>query len=203
METNRPGNQLHGKMFENIIQKAHGCPVQNFNSLFDLPAMYDDFGMLVQVKTIREGRDRIDCADASRFWRNQEPIHLFVGHYRHDGLIKVFYRVDEYMLGISALRKLKGRVPTWEVERVHAEVRSYPHGEHFEARDYAHSSIALLEATYGAPGIMLNAKVDDKTQRRIQCSILLRNLVEFKIREHTMVFLGHNLPFNLESGVQE
>ncbi len=203
MELNRPGNQLHGKAFEDLVQKAHGCSVQHFNGLFDLPAMYDDLRMQVQIKTVLAGRDRIDCADASRWWRNLEPIHLFVGNYRHDELTKVFFRVDEYILGVSALRKLKGQVPAWEVERVHAEVRTYPRGEHFEARNYAHSSLGVLETVYGISPMILNPKIDSKSQRRIQCSLRLRDLAEFKVGEYVIEFRGIRLPFTMESDVQK
>jgi hypothetical protein len=197
MIINRPGNQLHGKAFENLIQRAQGCPVQNFNALFDLPQMYDDYGMQVQIKTVNEKRDRVDLADASRFWRNQQPIHLLVARYRQEGLVKVFHTIDEYLLGVSALREIKGKIPSWEVERVHDEVKSYRRGEHVAARGYAHSSLALLEATYGVPVVMLNAKIDSLSQRRIQCSVKLRDIEKFKIRMYTESYQGIRLPMSL------
>lgn len=197
MEATRPGNQLHGKVFENLVQAASGCPVQNFNALFDLPAMYDDYGMQVQVKTVNEDRNTIDLADASRFWRNDAPIHLIVGTYTQVGLSKVFYAISEYILGKNDLAVLKGKLPSWEVERMHSEVRSYKRGEHEMARSYAQATKDLLVATYGKTPAILRPKIDNQSQRRIQCSVKLADLDPYLFRVHQDEFRGIKLPLAL------
>lgn len=193
----RPGNQLHGKVFENVVQTLHGCPIQYFGGIFDLPSMYDNYGMQVQIKTANEKRNRIDLADASRFWRNQNPIHLFLGIYEQNGLHKIFHTINEYIIGVRDLATLKGNIPSWEVERVHDTVKGYIVGHHEAARNFAHSSIGVLEARYGIPEIMLNAKVDSHSQRRIQCSVKLSAINPFLIRTHSETFMGKSMPITI------
>jgi hypothetical protein len=175
-------NQLHGKKFEDLIKACGlfpgsadgGRPV---TARFDIEAKFDkQLQLPTSIKST--GGDGVGLSDARRFWRIEEAYRMIVGCYQQEHDVKVFGQVHEFLLDQAILAELRGDVSYDEVEAFHQglSLTVFPKGSHANARAWAQAQKEIYAGRESA--IILNPKIDSKTQRRLQCSVSLAALIE-------------------------
>lgn len=175
-------NQLHGKKFEDFI-KACGMfsgasdSSRSVTAGFDIEARFDRSGLNLPTSIKASGSDGIGLSDARRFFAINEPYRMIVGRYDQSKDQKIFARIHECVITPSVSSALRGSVTLQMVSDLHQGLLldQFPRGEHLAARAWAQakkSQISDLETK-----IVLNPKIDSKSQRRLQCSVNLKDLI--------------------------
>ena len=90
----------------------------------------------------------------------------------------MFHTVYEFHFCLNEKERLRlyGTLAFDEVSQFHETLKTYGVGNHAAARVWAKQQKKLLGPRCGA--IKLNAKIDSKRQRRLQCSARLSELVD-------------------------
>lgn len=175
-------NQLHGKKFEDFIKACGLFPrasdsARSVNAGFDVEARFDrELGLPTSIKA--SGNDSVALSDARRFFALDVPFRMIVGRYDQVEKQKVFARIHEFILTPDALDALRGDLTSAEVAQFHEGLllQHFPRGEHHAARAWAKAQQTKLVGVTTC--IVLNPKIDSKAQRRLQCSVPLRALIE-------------------------
>lgn len=198
-------SQHHGKSFESgVVYAGLKCAdrphrfsiVRSNTAKFDIPSYEDPLGegIPTSVKTMKDGRGRIDLADALRISNFRlhsktdelvDPpphmVRLVVGIFHQAGARKVFHEAREYLVTRQEWNRLWGGIPHEEVERFSKLVKE---GGRDAARAAARRFNARLREIYPYAFIGLNPKISDKNnakgqfvrQRRVQCGVKLKDL---------------------------
>jgi len=201
-------DQMHGKTFENLVKASnhdrfkHSTPdrARRPDERFDISAE-DDIkgGIPTSIKTT--GGGTVGLSGAVQFWQSLDdaPYRILVGCYRQEDNRKIFDTICEFIVKPAHRQSLLGEISLKEVEEFHNGLKEFEKGRHQEAREWAKQHKASLSPKAGY--VMLNPKIDSKTQRRLQCSIGLDDLGNAtggKI-EHTKQFGTLALPLHLVS----
>lgn len=200
-------NQLHGKSFENCIKGSFGSASdggRKSNSHWDIEAIFDKkFKLPTSVKTSKN--KIIGLSDARRFWTTDEDCRILIGFYKQIKNVKCFYKLCDVHLTKNERKKLLGNISYNEVELFHNKIKSYKLGQHHAARLFAKK---YNENNFkGKSIIKLNPKIDSKSQRRLQCSISLDDLISFtkynKIYNEGEFYNGVSFEFKIQSSKRE
>lgn len=174
-------NQLHGKNFEDLIKAAlfQGAAdrSRSVNSEFDIEGDFDRvLGLPSSIKTT--SGDTIGLADARRFWRNNSAYRMLVCSYTQEETAKLFHQVDEILLHGDMFPTLKGAISLEEITEIHNGfgIARFPRGTHDEARAWVKERLKTVQDRIGL--VVLNPKIDSKSQRRLQCSVSLPALIK-------------------------
>jgi hypothetical protein len=175
-------NQLHGKKFEDFIKACGLFPGasdagRGVTSGFDIEARFDRVRRLpTSVKA--SGNDSIALSDARRFFAIDFPFRMIVGRYRQQQQQKIFGQIHEFIVTEAALSALTGDLSLAMVTDFHngLGLANFPKGQHVAARVWAAEQKILLSDL--TTRIILNPKIDSKSQRRLQCSVRLMDLTE-------------------------
>ena len=175
-------NQLHGKKFEDFIKACGLFPgasdsARSVNAGFDIEAGFDrELGLPTSIKT--SGNDIVALSDARRFFALEVPFRMIVGRYDQIDKQKLFARIHEFILTPNELDALRGEVTIDQVKQFHdgLSLNHFPRGEHQPARAWAGARQAELASL--KTSIVLNPKIDSKAQRRLQCSVPIRALID-------------------------
>lgn len=173
-------NQLHGKSYEDHIKAAftgaadHG---RSANTPWDIEKQFDKEKKLpTSIKTVKnKGTIIIELADARKFWSIDEAYRMLVALYDQNGDVKNFHTLYEFLITKDEHRKMLNPITFAEVKEFHDSLLSYGKGLHAQARAFAKQKKFQLQRN---AIVQLNQKIDSKTQRRLQCSIKLENLIE-------------------------
>jgi hypothetical protein len=175
-------NQLHGKKFEDLIKScglfsgsADGG--RSPTARFDIEAKYDKIlGLPTSIKST--GSNIVGLSDARNFFSISEKFRMLVGRYKQLGPHKQFHNVHEFILTPTTLAKLRGEVTLQDVVDFHNGLllTAFPVGSHSAARQWARQRKAAMVDKPSM--ITLNPKIDSKSQRRLQCSLRLLELIE-------------------------
>lgn len=201
-------NQLHGKNIEEQVKSVFPgasdviCPI---TAPFDIPAEFDkELNLSTSIKTTKG--QTIELADARRFFQNEESFRLIVFNYNQEGDKKVFKTAYEYIIDEESLKKIKGNLSYELAKDFHENLTKYEVGNHVEARKFSKEHKKLLKETCESH-IILNPKIDSKSQRRLQCSIKKSTLDEIIPEEnkksYTENYKGLPLPLIVESGLRK
>lgn len=170
-------NQYHGKTFENII-RLHlypECPEQNNTAQFDIPKQYTNSAN-ISIKTT--SRNIVDLSDARRFWNNTDDIIFIVGLYKQEQNTKIFNEIIEATYNKQALQKIKSPLSIDEINEFHHNICQFGFAEHGKARQFAKTHKKFLFENKNSI-ILLNPKIDSKSQRRLQCSIKMVDFIQY------------------------
>ncbi len=174
-------NQLHGKKFEDLIKGCGlfpGASDQSRSSTvgMDIEAKFDrTHGLPTSIKTT--GSSIVTLSDARRFWAIDYPFRMLVGTYRQMNERKFFSLIHEFLILPTDLEFLRGNVTAEEVEALHVGISLavIPTGQHQAARVWVQEKkVALVDRE---TRVTLTPKIDSKTQRRMQCSLKLADLI--------------------------
>ena len=211
-------NQLHGKKFEDTIKSVFPGASDTKRSItagFDIEAKFDkERGLPTLIKVT--GNNIIGLADARSFWKIDDSIRLLVGHYSQDKDMKVFHTIYEFFLDKNLLENLKAEVPLNVIANFHdgLSLKNFPKGQYINARQWAQAEKTKIETLYPHCKITFNPKIDSKTQRRLQCSVKLKTLIEIcankMLEESVSTYIKHvenykdiGLPLRLKSSKRE
>lgn len=174
-------NQLHGKKFEDFIKACGLFPGASDSGRtiiadFDIEARFDRVRHLpTSVKST--GNDTVTLADARRFFSINQDFRMIVGAYEQIEKQKKFAQIHEFILTYAGLEMLRGTLDVAAVTSFHSDIGlgQFPRGSHVEARAWAVGRKAELASH--STRIILNPKIDSKSQRRLQCSVRLGDLI--------------------------
>jgi|CXWL01.1.fsa_nt_gi hypothetical protein len=184
-------NQLHGKKFEDLI-KACGLfqgaadAGRGPTAEFDIEARFDRQRILpTSIKS--SGNDTINLSDARRFFRIANPFRMLVARYQQNGAQKSCGNVHEFIVTMPVLEQLRGQFTLADVTEFHHGllIDHFPVGQHGAARNWARERKLKLAAKTSK--IILNPKIDGKSQRRLQCSVQLGDLIGACQRDGTYI----------------
>ena len=179
--------QAHGNSYESdVIKERTGYTKDEYDALkgggytdeFDLVS-----GLIVDyngsVKST--GSNTVDCADIQKKMEHKEYT-LIVGQYDQVGDSKVFHTEYEFYITPADYRVLWGKMKKEHIDAFVGYVKSIPKGKEAQqetklARKVFKEEIEDKQALY-----TINAKVDSKSQRRVQCSLKISELIAAGIK---------------------
>jgi hypothetical protein len=163
--------QQHGLVFEQWVRDTffeHYRP-PNYTQKWDIPAANnrDHGGVPVNPKATKYGTP-VDLGDALRQFKIDEPFILVVGFWRQDGGEKRFVNIVAPRIEPALWQKLWAPVTLADLERLDAVIKDKSLTPE-QARAAALKIKSVPPFTQSI--IVVNPKIDSKTQRRLQCSL--------------------------------
>lgn len=163
--------QQHGLVFETWVRETFfgGGRAARYTQAWDIPASANTRfgGVPVNPKAAKYGT-AVDLGDALRQFRIDEPFLLVVGFWQQDGDEKRFVNIVAPRIEPALWRRLWGPVTLADLERLDAVVkdRSLTPAQARAAAQAIKDAPPFTQAV-----IVVNPKIDSKTQRRLQCSL--------------------------------
>jgi len=163
--------QSHGLVFEAWVRDEFfaGYRPPSYTQKWDIPAAINKThgGVPVNPKATKYGTP-VDLGDALRQFDIAEPFILVIGYWRQEGDEKRFVNIVAPRLDPAAWKKLWGPVTRADLEKLDALIKDRSL-DYREAR--ARAQAMKQSAPFNRSVIVLNPKIDSKTQRRLQCSL--------------------------------
>lgn len=202
-------NQMHGKTFENLMKTSskfsHSAAdkKRSPNDLFDI-SKEDDVDKKYPTSVKSTGSNIIPLSDARNFWKMFEkaPYRIIIGSYYQVSEVKEFREIYEFILHKEDRPIFFGEVSIDEIRTFHDGIglANFCKGKHVEARAWADAFLVELRNRLGI--ITLNRKIDSKSQRRLQCSSGLCDMMkkfDSRYEKHTESFGDLILPIRIKS----
>jgi hypothetical protein len=168
--------QHHGLVFERWVRDTFfdGYKPASYTQRWDIPASANRAhgGIPVNPKAVKHGT-AVDLGDALRQYEIAEPFLLIIGFWQQEGDAKRIVNIIAPVISPEQWRKLWGPVTYADLRRLDALIKD-PAPTVAEIRRRAlqmKNSPPFSEAI-----IQVNPKIDDRGQRRLQCSIRFRDL---------------------------
>ncbi len=163
--------QAHGLAFEAWVRATFfdGYQPARATQPWDIPAAANlrHGGIPVNPKAVKYGTP-VDLGDALRQHAIDEPFLLVVGFWRQEGDTKRFVHFAAPRIEPAVWRRLWGPVTLADLRRLDAVIKD-------RSLSPAEARAAALRMKHAPPFseaiIVLNPKIDDRTQRRLQCSL--------------------------------
>ncbi len=163
--------QQHGLVLETWVRDTffNGYRPANYTQKWDIPAVANKLhgGIPVNPKAAKYGTP-VDLGDAVRQFKIDEPFILVVGFWQQEGDDKRFVNLVAPRIDPAAWRKLWGPVTLADLQRLDAVIKD-------KSLTPAAARAAALKIKNAPPFtqsiIVVNPKIDSKTQRRLQCSL--------------------------------
>ena len=160
--------QIHGFNFQKLIRAQYGLDTApNHNEDWDMEINDRVYSMKM------DGRAGLPLSSLLAFYKIDRPFTMIVGWHKN----YCIHTVAEFDISLEMLNHLRGTVPFELVEQIYSElnIKTWPAGSHFEAREWAQDQKAILKNQYDCL-LTWNPKIDSKRQRRWQCSLNAINL---------------------------
>lgn len=199
-------NQLHGKTYEDHLKSVFpgsSDHERSNSSSWDIEKDYDKIAQLpTSIKTSKS--KVVELADARKVWLLNEPYRLLVGKYNQVGDVKEFHTLCEFLVSLEEHQKLLGDITYNEVEEYHKSLLTFKLGFHEDARKWAKYKKQILKPR---SIIQLNPKIDSKTQRRLQASIkldeLMSNIKQYTVLNKDEFYRGISAALRIQSSARE
>jgi hypothetical protein len=199
-------SQGHGKTIENQIKALFGN-ASDYNrsptEKFDIESRFDsDKNLPTSIKTTKS--NFIGLADARSIFSINQDFRLLIIKYEQIGATKKINEVIEFFPTVENWNDLKGTLGFEQVEFFHNELKTFKAGEHFRARAWAKAHKDMLVNQYHS-AIRMEAKIDSKNQRRLQCSVAEADLKTYIPNHivHTQYYRDMVLPYSIRSAPRE
>jgi len=171
--------QKHGLVFEEWIRDTFfdGYQPPSYTQKWDIPASANKLhgGVPVNPKATKD-RTPVDLGDALRQYDIAEPFILVIGYWRQDGDQKRFVNIVAPTITPEAWRKLWGPVTRADLERLDAVIKD----RNLSPAEARRQAQAIKNAPpFTQAVIVVNPKIDSKTQRRLQCSLRFEDVFKF------------------------
>jgi hypothetical protein len=163
--------QRHGVVFENWVRETFfdGYRPSAYTQQWDIPASANTRfgGVPVNPKAIKYGTP-IDLGDALRQFTISEPFILVIGFWRQEGDEKRFVNIIAPRIEPEQWRKLWAPVTLADLGRLDAVIK-----DRSLTPEQARAAAQKIENAppFTDAAIVVNPKIDSKTQRRLQCSV--------------------------------
>ncbi len=169
-----PEVQLHGFDFENWIKKTFFAEFNiSYSSKWDVPAEFNRLEIVpeafrhlpVSIKTCKS-RCPIGFGDALRQFKIDEDFLLIVGFWEQSGGDKTFVAVAAVKVTAQNWRSLFEPLTEAELKLLDSTIKNKetPYAE-------VRKSAREIKQSFAPTHIILNPKIDSKSQRRLQCSL--------------------------------
>ena len=163
--------QQHGLVLEQWVRDTFfdGYQPANYTQKWDIPATANKLhgGIPVNPKAAKYGTP-VDLGDALRQFKIDEPFILVVGFWQQAGDEKRFVNLIAPRIDPALWKKLWGPVTLADLQRLDAVIKD-------KSLTPAQARAAALKIKNAPPFtqsvIVVNPKIDSKTQRRLQCSL--------------------------------
>jgi hypothetical protein len=163
--------QQHGVAFERWVRDTFfaGYQPAQYTQKWDIPAAVNAAhgGVPVNPKAVKYGTP-VDLGDALRQFAIDEPFILVLGFWRQEGADKRFVKILAPRIEPARWRELWGPVTRADLERLDAVIKD-------RSLTPEQARAAALKIKQAPPftlsTIVVNPKIDSKTQRRLQCSL--------------------------------
>lgn len=163
--------QQHGLVLEQWVRDTFfdGYRPASYTQKWDIPAAANRRfgGVPVNPKAAKYGTP-VDLGDALRQFKIDEPFILVLGFWRQEGDEKRFVNLTAPRIEPAAWKKLWGPVTLADLQRLDAVIKD-------KSLTPAQARAAALKIKNAPPFtqsiIVVNPKIDAKTQRRLQCSL--------------------------------
>jgi len=173
--------QSHGLIFENWINDTFFDGHRpDYTGKWDVPGKLNKErgGIPVNPKAIKD-RTSVDMGDALRQFDVDEPFWLVIGYWEQQGPKKYMVRILAERIDPEVWRSFWHPIRREDLERLDAVIKDRSL-DYREARKQAH---AIKNAPPFTEAIMVvNPKIDSRGQRRLQCSLRYRDLVEHLLK---------------------
>jgi len=189
--------QEHGFIFENWIKQILHIDhlATNYTQKWDIPGQ-----LPISVKCMGEF-NALEFSSAERMWEIDSDFLLIVARWRQTGPIKIIISIDELLFNKAILKKLRGDITLNELRAFNNKIKSFPSGR---AGQEAGSTFAKNWKRVNSHKMgLLNiaAKLDSKTQRRVQCNLNYSNYVSlFGKPSGNLTFKGNKFDQVIKSG---
>lgn len=163
--------QQHGLVLESWVRDTFfdGYKPASYTQKWDIPAAANQRhgGIPVNPKAAKYGTP-VDLGDALRQIRIDEPFILVIGFWQQEGDTKRFVNIVSPRIEPATWRKLWGPVTLADLQRLDAVIKD-------KSLTPEAARAAALKIKNAPPFtqsvIVVNPKIDSKTQRRLQCSL--------------------------------
>ncbi len=168
--------QSHGLVFERWVCDTFfdGYRPPRYTQKWDIPAEANTRhgGLPVNPKAVKHGSP-VGLGDALQQFDINEPFTLVLGFWRQEGGAKRFVNITAVTVTPEQWRKLWGPVTRADLEKLDAVIKDRSL-DYREARRRAQAMKSAPPFTQSL--IVLNPKIDSKTQRRLQCSLRFKDI---------------------------
>jgi hypothetical protein len=175
-EEDRREVQRHGYVFEKWVRDTFfgGYVQPDYTQKWDIPKEVNKFhgGLPCNMKAVKYGTP-VDMGDALRQFQVDEPFILIIAFWQQEGDRKRIVNIVAPTVTPAAYRKLWAPITLEDLKRLDAVVKDRALG-YREARAAAQKLKSAPPFTRAT--ITVNPKIDEKSQRRLQCSLSFKNL---------------------------
>jgi hypothetical protein len=195
-------SQGHGKTIENQIKALFGN-ASDYKRLptekFDIESQFDiEKNLPTSIKTTQS--NFVCLADARAIFKINQEFRLLIIKYKQIDDTKKITEIIEFFPTIENWNALKGDLSFEEVEAFHNKIKEFKGGEHFRASAWAKAHKDFLSNQYQS-SMRLEAKIDSKNQRRLQCKVseadLKTHIPNYIV--HTQYYRDMVLPYSIRS----
>lgn len=205
-------SQRHGLDFENhLIYHLTGIQKTDYERLIDngytsALDLYEGVKSTFNASIKVTSGNGIGCGDIIRFYEHvsSKNFKMIVGCWKQISVDKKIYKeIYEFDFTPSKLDVIFGDVPKNELLDFRNYVCSIPSGKEAQManrRLWKEKRNQILQR-YKLGLIKIDAKIDSKNQRRVQCSLKLNDLIAAGITYHKYVddYRGLRLPYEQKS----
>lgn len=178
-ETGRAEEQRHGYVFEKWVRDTFfdGYVLENYTQLWDVPKDKNKNygGIPVQIKMTKYGT-AVDLGDALRQFQIDENFLLIIGYWKQEGDKKRIVNLVPIVVESKLWRRLWQPIEWQDLKTLDAVIKD-------RTRDYkdvrADAKKHKRRAPFSQAQMVLNPKIDSKTQRRLQCSLRFDDVFEY------------------------
>jgi hypothetical protein len=206
--------QAHGNLFEEqIITNMTGLSKREYEQL--IPNGYTSpldihkgvAGSLfdASVKVSKNGTD-VACGDIIRFYNHVKSgeFKLIVGKFTQQGNKKVYEEIYEFEINPDTHKILFGDLDFQAVADFVSYVKAIPEGKEAQLANQAvwkSKRNDIIGRCSSKPLFKIDAKIDSKKQRRVQCSVKLKDLINSRIsyKVYKVEYQGIALPYVQDS----
>jgi hypothetical protein len=175
-EEERREVQHHGYVFEKWVRDTFfgGYVQPDYTQKWDIPKEVNKLhgGLPCNMKAIKYGAP-VDMGDALRQFHVDEPFILIIAFWRQEGEKKRIVNIVAPTVTPEVYRKLWEPIALEDLKRLDAVVKD-------RKLDYREARAAAQKIKSAPPftraPITVNPKIDEKSQRRLQCSLSFKNL---------------------------
>lgn len=205
-------SQYHGLVFEDIIlSKITGMSKSKYETMLDgkytssmdiVKGIHSDLNYSIKVSKCGK---TIDCGDILRFYDyTKEGFNMIVGCWNQKSpTIKNYDYIYEFQITEEQSSLFWNNIPKEALKEFVTYVKNIPYGKQaqLENRNIWKTKRQELYNLYGKGIVNIAAKIDSKSQRRVQCNILISDLLKSKINftRHDVEYRGLVLPYEQES----
>lgn len=189
--------QEHGFIFENWIKQILHIDhlATNYTQKWDIPGE-----LPISVKCMGEF-NALEFSSAERMWEIDSDFLLVVARWRQTGPNKIIISIDELLFNKVILKKLRGDITLNELRAFNDKIKSFPPGRAGQEAGSAFAEHWKRINSHKMGLLNIAAKLDSKTQRRVQCNLNYSNYVNlFGKPSGNLTFRGHKFEQVIKSG---